>query len=188
MLPSNSIVLLFWSTLLLSEDFFFYLVAFKIFSFIFGRQKYCYHMAIHNFPFSPFAFPVSVWGLLSFLYQCHLVFFLCFLILDHYLSHSLPLLLFRLQLPLFYTFLTVSQVLVILCSVFSILFSKINLFIYLFLAYLSIYFWLCWVFVAARGLSLVAVSRGLLFVAVSGLLTAVASLVAEHGLYVCGLQ
>ena len=36
-------------------------------------------------------------------------------------------------------------------------FFKINLFIYLFL---FIYFWLCWVFVAAHGLSLVAVSRG----------------------------
>ena len=34
-------------------------------------------------------------------------------------------------------------------------------------------FWLCWVFVAARRLSLVEVSR---------LLIAVASLVAEHGL------
>ena len=32
-------------------------------------------------------------------------------------------------------------------------FFKINLFLF-------IYFWLCWVFVAARGLSLVAVSRG----------------------------
>ena len=36
-----------------------------------------------------------------------------------------------------------------------------------------IYFWLYWVFVAASGLSLVAVS---------GLLIVVASLVAEHGL------
>ena len=35
---------------------------------------------------------------------------------------------------------------------------------------------------AARGLSLVAASGGLLFIAVRGLLTAVASLVAEHGL------
>ena len=35
------------------------------------------------------------------------------------------------------------------------LFLKINLLYYLF-----IYFWLCWVFVAAHGLSLVAVSRG----------------------------
>ena len=35
------------------------------------------------------------------------------------------------------------------------------------------YFWLRWIFVAARGLSLVAVR---------GLLIAVASLVAEHGL------
>ena len=57
-----------------------------------------------------------------------------------------------------------------------------------FIIYLFIYFWLCWVFVAARGLSLVVVSGGLLFVAVHGLLIAVASLVAEHGLYTLGLQ
>ena len=54
-------------------------------------------------------------------------------------------------------------------------------FIYFILFYF-IYFWLRWVFVAARRLSLVAASRGLLFIAVRGLLTAVASLVAEHGL------
>ena len=43
--------------------------------------------------------------------------------------------------------------------------------------------WLCWVFVATRGLSLVAASGGgLPFVEVRGLLIAVASLVAEHGL------
>ena len=57
----------------------------------------------------------------------------------------------------------------------SSFFKKI-LFIYLF-----IYFWLRWVFVAARGLFLVAASGGY-SVAVCGLLTAVASLVAEHGL------
>ena len=45
-----------------------------------------------------------------------------------------------------------------------------------------IYFLLHWVFVAARGLSVVAASGGLLFVLVCGLLIAVASLVAEHGL------
>ena len=50
------------------------------------------------------------------------------------------------------------------------------LFIYLF------YFWLCWVLVAAHGLSLVGGEQALLFVAVRGLLIAVASLVAEHGL------
>ena len=44
---------------------------------------------------------------------------------------------------------------------FSIIFKKNNF----------IYFWLRWVFVAARGFSLVAAS---------GLLTAVASLVVEH--------
>ena len=54
-----------------------------------------------------------------------------------------------------------------------------NLLIYLFL---FIYLWLRWVFVAARGLSLVAASGGLLFVVVRVLLIAVASLVAEHGL------
>ena len=43
------------------------------------------------------------------------------------------------------------------------------------------FFWLCWVFVATCGLSLVAVSGGY-SVAVGGLLIAVASLVAEHGL------
>ena len=42
-----------------------------------------------------------------------------------------------------------------------------------------IYFWLCWVFVAARELSLVAASGGLLFIAVHGLFIAVASLVAK---------
>ena len=45
-----------------------------------------------------------------------------------------------------------------------------------------IYFWLHWVFVVVRGLSLVAVSGGYSFVAVHGLLIAVASFVAEHGL------
>ena len=53
---------------------------------------------------------------------------------------------------------------------FILIFLK-NKFIYLF-----IYFWLCWVFVAARGLSLVAESGGTLCCG------AWASLVAEHGL------
>ena len=44
------------------------------------------------------------------------------------------------------------------------------------------------VFVAAHGLSLVAVNGSYSLVAVSELLIAVASLVAEHGLQVCGLQ
>ena len=43
-----------------------------------------------------------------------------------------------------------------------------------------IYFWLCWVFVAARGLFSNCSERGLFFVAVRGLLIVVASLVAEH--------
>ena len=53
--------------------------------------------------------------------------------------------------------------------------------------YILIYFWLCWVFAAAYGLSLVALSRGYSLV-VCGLLTAAASLVAEHGLCALGLQ
>ena len=74
------------------------------------------------------------------------------------------------------------------CKIYTRFFFLINLFIYLSYYFcLFIYqFWLCWVFVAVRGLSLVAFSscheQGLLFVAVRGLLTAVASLVAEHGL------
>ena len=43
-------------------------------------------------------------------------------------------------------------------------------------------FWLRWVFIAARGLFSSCGERGLLFVAVRGLLTAVVSLAAEHGL------
>ena len=43
-------------------------------------------------------------------------------------------------------------------------------------------FWLCWVFLTAHGLSPVAESRGYSLVAVLGLLTVVASLVAEHHL------
>ena len=46
----------------------------------------------------------------------------------------------------------------------------------------SFYFWLCWVLVAARGLSLIAASRGYPLVAVNRLLIVVASLVAEHEL------
>ena len=47
--------------------------------------------------------------------------------------------------------------------------------------YLFIYFWLHWVFVAEHGY-FSSDKRGLLFVVVRRLLTAVASLVAEHGL------
>ena len=46
--------------------------------------------------------------------------------------------------------------------------------------HLFIYFWLRWVFIAARGLSSCG-ERGLLFIAVHGLLIVMASLVAEHG-------
>ena len=48
---------------------------------------------------------------------------------------------------------------------------------------LFIYFWLCWVFVAACRLSLVAMSGGYSSLRCMGFfLTALASLVAEHGL------
>jgi len=45
---------------------------------------------------------------------------------------------------------------------------------------LFFFFWLCWVFVAARRLSLVAAAGGYSLVVGHGLI-AVASLVAEHG-------
>ena len=61
-------------------------------------------------------------------------------------------------------------------SISPISFLK-NKFIYLF-----IYFWLRWVFVAARRLFSSCGKRGLLFVAARGLLIAVASLVVEHRL------
>ena len=41
-------------------------------------------------------------------------------------------------------------------------------------------FWLCWVFVAGHGLSLVVASRGYSLAAGCGLLVVVASLVVEH--------
>ena len=51
-----------------------------------------------------------------------------------------------------------------------------NFFMYLFI------FWLHWVFVAECGLSLIVASGGYSLVAGHGLLIAVVSLVAEHGL------
>ena len=53
---------------------------------------------------------------------------------------------------------------------------------YMWSFFFLIYFWLRWVFIAARGLSLVAASGGLLFLVVRRLLIAMASLVAEHRL------
>ena len=41
-------------------------------------------------------------------------------------------------------------------------------------------FWLCWVFIAVRGLSPVLASGGSSLVAVCGILVAVASLASEH--------
>ena len=51
----------------------------------------------------------------------------------------------------------------------------------LFILFYLFYFWLHWVF-TAHGLFSGCGERGLLFIAVRGLLIAVASLVAEHGL------
>ena len=49
--------------------------------------------------------------------------------------------------------------------------------------FLFISFWLHWVFIVAHRLSLVAASGGYSLVVVHGLLIALASLVAEHGLW-----
>ena len=70
-------------------------------------------------------------------------------------------------------------------SVFPLLFRSTSFLGFLKYIYIYIY-WLCWVFVAACGLSLVVESRGYSLVVVHGLLIAVASLVAEHGLSNCG--
>ena len=62
-----------------------------------------------------------------------------------------------------------------------------NLFFSFNFIYLFIYFWLCWVLVAVRGLSLAVASGGYSLLWCAGfslrcLLIVVASLVAEHGL------
>ena len=54
--------------------------------------------------------------------------------------------------------------------------------------YLSIYCWLCWVSVAAHGLSLVAVSKGYSLAAVCGLVMGGAPHGAEQGSRAHGLQ
>jgi len=59
--------------------------------------------------------------------------------------------------------------------------------VFLFLKFLFIYFWLCRIFIAAHGLSLIVASGGCSPVAVLGLLIAVASLV-EHGIWDAGAQ
>ena len=77
-------------------------------------------------------------------------------------------------------YLKILSLLLKLCSVFcfqNYFFFQINLYIILF-----IYFWLCWVFVAAWAFPLVVASRGYSLVAVHRLLTTVPSLVGEHGL------
>ena len=53
-------------------------------------------------------------------------------------------------------------------------FSKIN--------FLFVYFWLYWLFVVARRLSLVVANGGYSLVAVNGLLLGMASLAVEHRL------
>ena len=100
----------------------------------------------------------------------------------HFLEHlyiTLLLILFSRQSNFLFSFkIQLSQYLIHL-HLFLINFFKRNLFIY---------FWLRWVFLAERRLSLVAASRDYSSVVVRRLLIAVASLVAEHGLYAHGLQ
>ena len=89
---------------------------------------------------------------------------------------------------LFYMFLYFPFLCCILCDFLR---SILHVFIFLFSKrkFNSLtYFWLCWVFIAVRAFSLVVVSKGPSLVMVCGLLTAVASLIAEHRLQACGLQ
>ena len=62
-----------------------------------------------------------------------------------------------------------------------------SFFFFFFIYFILIFFWLCWVFVAVRGLSLVVASGGHSSLRCPGF-TAVASLVVEHGLQACRLQ
>ena len=72
---------------------------------------------------------------------------------------------------------------ILFLSIFCILSLKKILFLSIFFKELFIYFWLHWVFIATRGLSLVAASGGYSLVVVCGLFVAVASLVSEHRLW-----
>ena len=63
----------------------------------------------------------------------------------------------------------------------TFLIGMVSGFILFFILFNSLYFWLCWVFIAARAFSSCG-EWGLLFAVVRGLLIAVASLVVEHGL------
>ena len=58
----------------------------------------------------------------------------------------------------------------------------------LFLNFIYFYFWLCWVFLSACGLSLAAASGGSSLVVLHGLLIAVTSLAVKHGLQAHGHQ
>ena len=64
----------------------------------------------------------------------------------------------------------------------------LRLFFFFVILFIYIYFWLYWVFVAAHRFSLVLASGGYSPVVVSGLLIAVVSFVAEHGLQALGLN
>ena len=60
-------------------------------------------------------------------------------------------------------------------------------FFFFFLGRVLFVYWLCWVFLAAQGLSLAVASRGYSLVAVYQRLIVVASLLVKHGLISCGL-
>ena len=59
---------------------------------------------------------------------------------------------------------------------------------YTHIRFIHSFMWPCWVFTVVCGLSLVAGSKGYSLVVLLGLLIVVASLVAEHGLWVRWLQ
>ena len=80
--------------------------------------------------------------------------------------------------PTFISFLAIYSFAVLLVATLKTTTNTHNIF----KSNIFIYFWLHWVFVAVRGLSLVAMSGGYSFLAVRRLLVAVASLVEEHGL------
>ena len=54
--------------------------------------------------------------------------------------------------------------------------------------FIYLFFWLPHVFIAVHGFSPVVASEGSSLVVACGSLTAVACLVAEHGLSICGVQ
>ena len=67
---------------------------------------------------------------------------------------------FVVQCAMYLAYSKLKKILLLQCIFFSFFFFKSFIATHLLFIYLFIYFWLCWVFISVRGLSLVAASGG----------------------------